>query len=90
MPQAPQFAASLAVSTHDCPHVTRGAEHALVAVHAPSSQSSVDAHALAQAPQFFGSVRRFTHVPEQTTSPVGHAPAAPPLPDFPAVPVAPA
>jgi hypothetical protein len=61
VPHAPQSLASLARSTHACPHFARPA--AQLAAQAPTLQTSPLAQVFPQAPQFNGSCPASTHAP---------------------------
>ncbi len=65
LPQAPQFALLLDVSTHWLLHVARPPPHA----HAPDAQLAPEPQTLLQAPQLFGSVCVSTHAPPQVVWP---------------------
>jgi hypothetical protein len=58
IPHAPQFAASVDVSTHDVPHDTRPIAHA--ASHAPAEHASPASHTWPHEPQFFASFVKST------------------------------
>jgi hypothetical protein len=71
VPQLPQFALSLLVSTHAPVQLVRPVAH--VVAHVPPLQTCPAAHAFPQPPQFAGSLAGSLHLPEQSSVPVGHA-----------------
>ena len=64
VPQAPQFAGSVSVSTQLLPHCVEPPRHATA--HCPIEQSSPAAHVVPQAPQFAGSFIVSMQAPLQT------------------------
>lgn len=74
--QAPQFFASLLVSTHEPPQSVAPAEQ--LDAHLPAEQTSPLAQALPQAPQFFGSTSVTTHTPPHSVVPAPHCEAQAP------------
>ena len=79
-PHAPQLLGSVAVFTHEAPHIVSPAGHTQVLL----TQVWPGAHTVPQLPQLFGSVAVFTHaVPHSVPVhlPVMHAPATQVSPD---------
>jgi hypothetical protein len=90
LPQVPQFFASVLTSTHAPEQLVCPVGH--VDAHAPLAQTGVaPLHALAQSPQFSGSVWVLTQVEPQSFVPFGQPqlPAAQTCPDGQALPHAP-
>ncbi len=69
-PQAPQFAASVRVSTQRPPHEVGAAAGQ---AHWPAAQTPPAAQWRVHTPQLFGSEARSTHIPLQRVWPDGHA-----------------
>jgi len=63
LPQVPQFALSVCVSTHAPPHDLVPVGHDVAVVHAPPMHSRPPVQFVPHAPQLFGSVLRSTHPP---------------------------
>jgi hypothetical protein len=70
VPQAPQWLASVAVSTQDALHTVSPAMQ--VSRHIPRSQSCPLGHALSQPPQWALSLWRSRQAPPHSVCPVGH------------------
>jgi hypothetical protein len=69
--QLPQLFESVAVSTHDGPHIVRGEPQAGGA-HEPAAHVALLGHAIPHVPQCIESVCRFAHVAPHRVSPDGH------------------
>jgi hypothetical protein len=70
VPQVPQFESEVWVSTQPPPHDVVPVGH--VVTHAPMAHRLPVAHTCPHEPQSFASLRRSTHVPEQTLCPTAH------------------
>ena len=76
--QRPQWVFELVMSTHDDPHIMRGAVHIEIGVQTPAAQVSLAPHAVPHAPQLRASLWMSTQVvPQRRWKPVHTGTQAP-------------